>query len=133
MNAPDPFEGWQVIDAYTRSEAIADGTLIDLDGAGYEFVRRAEGIRIPAAITRTLWLSVIGPEPADMRDDSEAAGRLMDLLRSFRAAAMANTNASRVEWRFPALNGEGDLVVVSVVGPGDDPRPVLTLVLPEDD
>ncbi|MCZ7633441.1 MAG: hypothetical protein M5U20_08160 [Phycisphaerales bacterium] len=132
MNERDPFADWEVISGYSRAEAIADGVLIDLDGSGYEFVRRAEGIRVPTAITRTLWLSVIGPEPADMGDDPEAAGRLMDLLRSFRTAARTNPHGNRVTWEFPALNG-GTLSVISVVGPGDDPRPVLTLTLPEDD
>lgn len=132
MNKRDPFADWEVISGYSRAEAIADGVLIDLDGSGYEFVRRAEGIRIPTAITRTLWLSVIGPEPADFGEDSDAAARLFDLLRSFVALARSNPHASRLMWGFPALNG-GTLSVVSVVGPGDDPRPVLTLMLPEDD
>jgi hypothetical protein len=120
-----------LIYAYTRAQAIADGELIDVS-----LVAQEAGIRFPTAITRRLWLDIEAiPRERPLED---VQGRLWDVLW-MGAMAMRRADGSTLTYQLilnltGAIyddNTGGPLYTVKVVcGPGDDPTPVLTFMQP---
>ena len=45
-----PFDGAPVVHRYTRAQAIADGSLVDVSDTA-----REAGLRLPTALTRAVW------------------------------------------------------------------------------
>jgi hypothetical protein len=136
MNKEDEFE---VIFAYTRAQAIADGVLVDVTDTAKE-----AGFRIPVALTSSVWAEYVKvPEGVEGQDE---AGRLWDVLNMLRFA---------IERRSPSLNrpgggstllrfwlhvrntneeGEPPLVELKAVcGPNDDASPCLTIMRIDED
>lgn len=127
----------EVIHAYTRAQAIADGELVELP----EAVCREAGFRFPVAATRTVWESCIHwPETeTGLQDES---GRLWDVLWMARCAGLRVRDASRVEFQLHVVPRGGDasddempplVTLVLHIGPGDTPDPVITIMLPGED
>lgn len=128
------FDAADVIHAYTRAQAIADGVLVDVSSQAKE-----AGFRIPVALTERIWAECVEwPETeAAIQDES---GRLWDVL--FMAAAAARRAARRGEGdrttfdlhvvprggRVPRLT-----TLVLHIGPGDNAEPVATLMRPGED
>lgn len=118
-----------LVHSYTRAQAIADGALVDVSTTA-----REAGIRFPVAITRAAWERCVAV-PAGVRCQDEA-GRLWDVLWVLRhttrwggpvemfAVHVRNDNRDRV----PPL-----IHLKSVVGPGDNGEPIVTVMLPEED
>ena len=120
-----------LIHAYTRAQALEDGTLVDVS----EMAKEA-GFIIPVAITAALH--------ADINDIPEAhryqsyTGRLWDCLHMLRMAI-----AGRIPFEgddqcmvFSLIMHIGDAEqyrVKSVCGPGDDAEPVISLMKPDED
>jgi hypothetical protein len=52
------FDNADLIHAYTRAEAIADGALIDVSA-----VARKAGIRYPVALTAAVWAKCVAVPP----------------------------------------------------------------------
>src|SRR5712692_8787925 len=70
----------EVISAYTRTQALEDGVLVDVS----ETAREA-GIKFPVALTAAVWGQYVEvPEGVTGQDE---AGRLWDILWMFRCAA----------------------------------------------
>src|SRR5437764_1000390 len=87
-----------LVHAYTRAQAIADGTLVDLtaeDAIRTRAVVRENGIRYPLAVTRAVFGRVIALTPAAERAGNDVEGRTHDLAgmlaRAVRAAAPGQT------------------------------------------
>jgi hypothetical protein len=123
-----------VISTYTRAQAIADGELIDVSTVAQEAT-----IRFPVALTRALWHD-IAAIPAE-RPLEDLQGRLWDVLW-MGACAMRRAGGSTLTYQLilnltGALYDDdrgGPLYTVKIVcGPGDDPRPVLTFMRPDED
>jgi len=125
----------EVIYAYTRAQAIEDGTLVDVTETAKE-----AGIKFPTAVTETLWNGYI--EPAErLKDHGQSIqGRLWDVLFLFTIAAktspkgcselfykvnflMENENSCKLE----------TVTIKAVCGPGDDSAPCITLMLENED
>jgi hypothetical protein len=71
----DKTEDWNLIHAYTRVQAIADGVLIDVSETAKE-----AGFHIPVALTAGVWARYVEvPEGVSGQDEK---GRLWDLLWS---------------------------------------------------
>lgn len=134
-----------VIDVYTRAQAIEDGVLVDVT----ETAREA-GIVYPTAVTQALWDGYIVP-PESLKGIQDVQGRLWDILTmfSFSARAMKKANTDVVEsqkdtaqtlyfktiFQMPSrtINPKMETVdLKAVCGPGDTAEPVLTIMLADE-
>lgn len=138
--------GDNLIDAYTRADALADGTLIDPDDRIPGMVKEA-GFVFPVAITSTVWDGYIAPDTELQSEGQSIDGRLWDTLFMLRhAIKQAEENASEINFTVwytlsgdeAQFNGDGErtpveIALKAVCGPADDGSPCLTLMLPEED
>lgn len=127
----------EVIYAYTRAQAVADGVLVDVSQTA-----REAGFRWPVAMTRTAWEDCVAWSEDDSRRQvhQDESGRLWDVLwmgmnairRSLGAASQTLYQLYRVP-RDGECN-EAQLVTLKLVaGPGDAGEPVITIMLPQED
>jgi hypothetical protein len=148
-NQPDNF--WdEPIFSYSRAQAIADGVLMDLtsatDDRGQRLCPQA-GFKVPVAITRTAWARTIEAggswkpdgdgEVLELKGGQSLTGRLWDVLWMLRGASGKAANTDRVHFQVLVdVNGDGRREMVglwALCGPGDDARPVITIVLEGED
>jgi hypothetical protein len=117
---------WDVIFSYTRKQAIEDGVLIDIS----ELAKEA-GFKVPVAITSTLYDGWIKCEIPGQ----DETGRLWDLLTILRLeAAGSDSDTVIFEVMFQTAEHEWrQKKIKAIIGPGDTPAPVLTIMLPEED
>lgn len=122
------FENVPVIYSYTRAQAIADGELIDVTESA-----KHEGFKIPVAITRAAYhVAVTEPNREDNKVTEMSEGNsLSGFLDMVHWHISKNRNTDRMEFTFRI--GAKLSTFIVVCGPGDDPSPVLTIMLPEDD
>jgi hypothetical protein len=135
-----------VIDVYTRAQAIEDGVLVDVTETAKE-----AGIVYPTAVTQALWDGYIVP-PESLKGIQDMQGRLWDVLTmfSFSARAMKKSNKDVAEsqkdtaqtlyfktiFQMPSKAGNPKMETVdlkAVCGPGDNAEPIVTLMLLEED
>src|SRR5450759_1184016 len=133
-----------VIYSYTRKQAIEDGVLVDIT----EMAKEA-GIKYPVAITSTAFFGYVAPDP--MPPGQDLKGRLWDLFTMFKLAAR-RTDGPNLQFNVQfVLNGirvgpeekpvrnidhtwrAFEVTLKAVCGPGDDPAPVITLMLTDED
>lgn len=132
MSAMTELAGFEVIARYTRAQAIADGTLVDASAAG-----REAGFVFPVALSAGAWADAVAWDEGNLAVQDEA-GRLWDVLSMARHAGARSKNV-RTEFhvlRVPnAARARGvRLATLHLhIGPGDDARPVLTVMLPHED
>jgi len=127
---PDnPWEDVPVIYRYTRAQAIEDGVLVDVTESA-----KAEGSLYPVAMTSTLYHEAIrrpgGAEPEEgIKIDAVLCIRWL-LRRIVIVAARLlekGKNGDRVHFCL------GQIAAWALCGPGDDGRPVLTVMLEGED
>lgn len=120
-----------LIYAYTRSQAIADGVLVDVTEAA-----KVIGFKLHTVVTDHLFHGYV-EVPEELEGEGQSvAGRLHDLMVLALFAARRAVNTDRVTFKVDFLMAPGRMETVEVVahiGPGDHGEPVLTLMLPEDD
>jgi hypothetical protein len=119
-----------LIHSYSRSEAIADGVLIDATPTAKE-----AGFRYPVALTSAAWATcVYVPDDAHGQDE---AGRLWDVLTMLgHASRSAGRDVSTVHFDVLVLNdgtAPEPVRLKAVCGPNDDLTPCLTVMLPDED
>ena len=122
----------ELIYSYSRSQAIEDGTLVDVSPTG-----REAGIRFPVALTQAVWAKYVEiPEGVACQDEE---GRLWDILYMFAQAAK-RTPGAELKYTLLVRNSKRqkldrrDMVTLkAVIGPGDTAAPVITIMLPEED
>jgi len=135
----DPFKGAPIIHSYTRADAIADGFLVPVQ---VELSKEA-GLAYPVAITRAAWERCVElPSDPVAACGQDTTGRLWDVLWMARCAvtltvAMRSERDERSMVQVPVLvrnRGTRPTTerLVMHCGPGDCPRPVLTIGYPED-
>ena len=130
--AQDPFAGAEVIYAYTRKDALADGVQIDVSE-----VAREAGLKFPVYLTRAVWERYVTVPDGVRCQDTQ--GRLWDIVWMLRCAArrtsgpqmlfglhVRNNNRARTP---PLVN------LKAMCGPRDidDPQPAITVMLPDED
>lgn len=125
------FENADLIHQYTRADAIADGTLIDVSQ-----VAKEAGINYPVALTTAAWAKCVAVPPGVACQDE--AGRLWDVLWLLRCAAGGSGRADVLLFGVHVRNDNraGTPPVVplkALCGPGDSAEPVITVMLPEED
>jgi len=120
-----------LIFAYTREQAIADGVLIDVTDAA-----KNAGLALHTVVTHGVWAEYVSvPDGVTSQDES---GRLWDILWMLRCAILRQGNTEpQMMFELFVANEEGkpaELVKLkAIVGPGDDVQPVLTILLPHED
>ena len=123
-------QGFEVIDSYSRAEAIEDGVLVDVSTVAAE-----AGIRYPVAVTRELRDTYIVPDPRSVRLGQSESGRLWDILWMYRMA-VPRSSGDTLYFRLYFIMKERQKRLVTlkaVCGPGDTPEPVITIMLPHED
>jgi hypothetical protein len=130
----NPFFG-PVIYAYTRSQALADGVLVDVTETAKEV-----GFKLTVAITEALH-NRLTPTKADTGIGQDYDGRLWDVLwiAAF-TIKLADRGTDTVTFTIAlqevdAKNGQPqniDLRLRAIWGPGDEEEPVITIGFPED-
>jgi len=117
-----------VIDIYTRAQAIEDGYLVDVSKSE-EAVEA--GFRCPVALTRTVWTKYVEvPEGVYGQDQK---GRLWDILYLYSIAAKSHRQSDTMYFQLHVRNNNKDgmpplVTLKGVCGPGDDGEPVVTIL-----
>jgi hypothetical protein len=121
-----------VIYAYTRAQAIADGVLVDVSKLAKE-----AGFKLPVAVTCGVWAECVAvPEGVTCQDET---GRLWDVLMMLRhAIATSKRGGDRVDFAVHVRNDNEErtpplIQLYALCGPGDDAEPVVTVMLPHED
>ncbi len=120
---------WDYISVYTRADAIRDGVLVDLTELFPDICRQC--YKIPVAITQTLFNI--------LKSSADVSGYGLDSWVQTLLQQLVHNKSVQI---YPY--GQGEMVVAevclpdpitvnAVVGPGDDPRAVLTIMLPGED
>jgi hypothetical protein len=127
-DATDP----KLISSYTRADALDDGVLVDVTDTA-----REAGFVIPVALTRAAWELCVALSPAAERACNDVRGRLWDVLTMLRWAIGRSRGPSGSEICFQLLCvttsvRPSRVTLRSIVAPGDDGEPVLTVMLPEE-
>ncbi len=124
----------EIISSYSRSQAIADGELIDVT----ETAREA-GFSYPMAITRNLWHTWTKRDARAKSIGQDTEGRLWDILWMLLVAIKkAEPGTGHITYEVIFQNGprpRADRHIVklwAICGPGDHAEPVITIMLPED-
>ena len=122
----------EVIHSYTRAQAIEDGVLVDVTALAKE-----AGWRTPVALTRSVWECYVKVPPGVIGQDE--TGRLWDIvwmcrIQARRLGAEDSEMLFKLHVRNNNLEGTSVLVTLKAhCGPGDDGKPVVTILLPDED
>jgi len=134
-----------IIYAYTRKDAIADGFQVEID----QKTSRSAGIRYPVYMNRTVWDRYV-EVPKEMTGYQDEAGRLWDILWMFAISARKTPGAELLfkficqlpkeePWLDNEHSEEGEfqrlITLKALVGPVDidDPSPAITILFPNED
>lgn len=118
---------WPVIYSYSRANAIADGTLVDVTE-----VARAAKFKVPVAMTAAVWARCV-EVPDGVRNLSQPV-RLWNLLAEAHFAIRASwARDDRITFGLVVARADGGIERVEIVAlchGGGDGEPVLTLMAP---
>lgn len=132
MSLSPLFQDAEIIHSYPRSQALADGVLVDVS----EMAREA-GFRVPVAVTAAVWADCVAWDQAVEMHPQDESGRLWDLVYMAAFEARRRRNAQVVPFgllRVPCRGSKPELVQLTMhVGPGDDAEPVVTVMQPGED
>lgn len=121
----------EVISVYTRAQALEDGVLVDLTGWAQE-----AGFKIPVAVTRGVW-DVLKPSEELEAEGEDEAGRAWDLFTVLLDAIRGASGGGEVHFAplFTMKAGQRPEPVEmwAKCGRGDDPEPVITVMLRGED
>jgi hypothetical protein len=126
----DEFDA-DLISSYSRKQAIADGVLVDVT----EMAKEA-GIKYPTAMTAAVWHGYVVPDDASRQAAQSEEGRLWDVLWMLRCTIARSKDGREIHYRVIFLvrgTTHQEVTLKCICGPGDDPSPVLTIMLPEED
>lgn len=127
-----------VIYAYTRKQAIEDGTLVDVSETATE-----AGFKVPVALTHAAWNKYVLWRNEEEEVYQDESGRLWDVLwMAINGIRQAPPGGHELLFKFlsvPSMeNGvaeteaqEATLKLFS--GPGDEGEHVITIMLPDED
>ncbi len=137
MNTDDNLFG-DAIHTYSRTQAIADDTLVDLTAKAREH-NVTMPFKFPAACTAAIWTWIVPSTDEASRDGQSVAGRLWDVLWLALCAIRRSGGGSMLTFAVIFVRREDGKLrrrtvqIKSVCGPGDDMEPVITLMLPDED
>ena len=130
-----PWDGFKVIDVYTRAQALEDGVLVDVSAWAREY-----GIVFPVAVNSSVWALIEDPDGMKCAGQS-AKGRGLDVVAMLAMYIRRSRGGSLI--KFPVVFATGisqrgnekreTFWLKAVCGPGDDAEPVITVMLPDED
>lgn len=126
----------EVIYAYTRQQMLEDGYLVDVTETASE-----AGFILPVALTRAVWEGCVEWDDDDTKRQTyqDIQGRLWDVIYMAFLAARANKSQSSFLYQIYRVprGGRGKktrkVVLKTVIGPGDQGEPVVTIMEPNED
>lgn len=123
------FQPEDIIDVYTRAQAIEDGVLVDVSETAKE-----AGIKFPVAVTRGVWVEVVEPDVIAKSHGESEQGRLWDVVWMLRVACKTHFG-SVINYQIIATKDgrQHKVELKAVCGPGDTLEPVITIMLPNED
>ena len=130
MNNDSPFG--EVIYAYTRAQAVADGFQVEVTKTAQE-----AGIRFPVFLTRTVYDAYVTVPPNVTGQDEP--GRLWDVVWMLRFAVLrSRPGCDRLPVALYVRNDDRAAKLIKLVatcGPldMDDPQPAITVMMPDED
>jgi hypothetical protein len=129
-NESSPFGA--IVYTYTRAHAVADGFQVDVTKTAQE-----AGIRFPVFLTRAVYDAYV-TVPPDVAGQDEA-GRLWDVLTLLRhAIRQSQPGQTRLPFALYVRNDNRRPRLIKLVATCgaldfDDPRPALTIAMPDED
>lgn len=122
----------EIIYAYTRKQAVADGVQVDVSTTAKE-----AGIKFPVYLTRGVFESYVAvPEGVTGQDE---AGRLWDIVWMLRFAIQrSHGHTDRLPVALYVRNDNRAAKLIKLVAvcsalDMDDPQPAITVMLPDED
>lgn len=122
----------EVIYAYTRKQALADGFQVDVSS-----VAKEAGFRVPVFMTSTVFGSYVRvPEGVRCQDE---AGRLWDILWMLHCAVKGTkAQQDRLSFQLYVRNDNRNPKLVTLLSVCsaldiDDPAPSITIMMPDED
>ena len=125
---------WNLVYAYTRAQALADGVLVDVTEEAKQF-----GYKVPVAITANLFNLYVRASEGMIAEGQSTEARLRDILMVLLYKIKQRPNTDRIIFKVKFAMGPTQrnisrtVELTSVIGPGDQGEPVLTIMLPEDE
>ncbi len=137
---------WPIISVYSRKEAVEDGTQVLADPK----ITKEAGFKFPVYMTRSVWTKYV-EVPEEFKGIQDPEGRLWDILTMLRyAASRCDSNIvefrvsvtlpdkgdwTRYEKRYDGSRTQRLVTLLSEIGPKEynDPSPVITVSLPDED
>ncbi len=122
----------EIIYAYTRSQAVANGFQIEVTKTAQE-----AGIKFPVFLTRSIFDAFVTVPPGVTGQDE--AGRLWDVVWMLRFAILRSAaGCDRLPFALYVRNDNHKPKLVKLIatcGPLDidDPQPAITVMLPDED
>ena len=128
------FEDAEIISSYSRAQAIEDGFLVDVSESSEA---KECGFKFPIALTRAVWDQYV--EIPQGVTGQNIKGRLWDILYMLSWHIKTDRIESPVGFfKLHVRNDNRDrtpplITLKAVCGPGDDRKPVITIMLPDED
>lgn len=132
MNTNENSPFGEVIYAYTRKQALADGVQVDVTTTAKE-----AGIKFPMFLTQAVFDAYVAVPPGVTGQDE--AGRLWDVVWMTRFGIQrARSGVDRIPVALYVRNDNTRAKLVKLIaqcGPldMDDPQPAITVMLPDED
>lgn len=120
-----------IIFKYTRAQALEDCVLIDISALAAE-----RGFRVPVAVTSELYHEYLVPSEEAKDLGQTLDGRIYDMLTIFFFEIRKDSHRNPMKIRVSFLMGEKDVqspILKCVIDGGDDGKPVITIMLKNQD
>ena len=118
--------------SYTREQAIDDGVLVDISATAAE-----AGIKWPVACTTKVWSDYIVPDERSRPQGQSESGRLWDLVWmlgwAIRRGEVRDSYGIFSAYFIMKERQRRLIKFKTVVGPGDNGEPVITVMMPDED
>lgn len=121
-------EDFEILSIYTRADAIADGTLVDMTQGEIGDICR-QYFKIPIACTSTVW----GLFERTLEENPLTSLNALTHDVIWYAYSVVRNMRDKSQVVFSCNMGESQQQFKLHVGPGDAGEPVLTLMLPDED
>ena len=133
----DPDDFGPVISTYTRADALSDGVLVDAGPMAQD-----ASFKVPVALTIAAWNDCVAWTNADSDQQvyQDQSGRLWDVLMMAVhgiKSAINPVNPLLFQLYRVLRDGEStnarEVTLKLIIGPGDQGKPVMTIMLPNED
>ena len=126
------FEEGVMIYAYTRAQALDEGTLVDVSD-----LARDAGFKVPVALTAKVWNDCVAWDQSREVAPQDETGRLWDVLTMAHMAARGRPDTDCLTFSVLRI-GSGRLrpsrvTLALVIGPGDHGEPAITIIQPTEE